>query len=344
MALYFAGMKLLPLFRHVVIFTGLTYFATHATAQAERFRERDVFDPTQNSWSRVEQPARHLVLDRARQLLAEGAADEARDLLDDWLEANPDDPRYFEGMLLLGEAYFEKREFWPAVEAYERVAENSAGEIFFRAQRRILAVSRGFLAGEKRIVWGIFRFPAIDEALEFLLRIWERAPGTRDGEDALKLRADYYFENREPLAAQQAYALLAREYPEGRFVQFALLRSAEAAEQAYGGERYDDQPLLEADELYRQVIARYPTYARQEELALNLDGIRLKQAAKHLSIARWYARAGKPQAAAFYFRQTLKRWPDTFAAQDAAEGLRSLGFDVPADARVQLPPEDTGSR
>jgi len=42
-----------------------------------------------------------------------------------------------------------------------------------------------------------------------------------------------------------------------------MLRSAEASEAAFPGIKFDDQPLVEADERYRQVLAAFPTYAER---------------------------------------------------------------------------------
>jgi outer membrane protein assembly factor BamD (BamD/ComL family) len=296
--------------------------------QEQKYRERQVLDPNTNEWIEQEAPAEGAPgndLDQARADLARNRPSRARTLLNRWLKQNAEDERTYEATFLLGETYFETRDFWKAVKQYTLVAENTSGELFERANERTVDVSRAFLAGQKRIVWGFLRLPAYAEAVDLLDRVWERVPGTRLGELALKLKADYYFNNGDLDLAQDEYANLAKQYPSGRYVEFAMLRAAEAAEAAFPGIKFDATPLVEADERYRQVQSAFPTYAERENVPDRLQGIREQRAEKDLDIAQWYARTRQPSAAEFYYRQVLEDWPDTLAAADARTRLRAMG-------------------
>jgi outer membrane protein assembly factor BamD (BamD/ComL family) len=189
-------------------------------------------------------------------------------------------------------------------------------------------VARAFLSGEKRIVWKILRLPARDDGVEILDRVWERMPGTPMGEEALRLKADYFFDRGEMDLAQDEYVNLAREYPAGRFIRLAMLRSAEAAAAAFPGIRFDDRPLVEAEERYRQVAAAFPVYSEREAVEERLEGIRQQRAEKDLDIAQWYERTGQAGAAEFYYRLVLKDWPDTLAANEARNRLRGMGIEL----------------
>ncbi len=302
-------------------------------AQQERFRERQVLDPNADQWVEyapptAEEAAAGDAVDQARGYLAEGKPGRARALLRKWVQANPDDERYYEALLLLGDSFYESRDFWKAQKQYEQAADNAAGEVFDLANRRTIDVARAFLSGQKRIVWGILRLPAYAEALELLDKVWERVPGSRLGEVALKIKADYYYANGDVDLAQEEYANLVRQYPSGRFLQLSMLRSAEASEAAFPGIKFDDQPLVEADERYRQVLAAFPSYAERESLPARLDGIRAQRAEKDLYVAKWYEKTRQSGAAEFYYRQLLKDWPDTIAAHEARTRLRARGVVV----------------
>jgi outer membrane protein assembly factor BamD (BamD/ComL family) len=305
-----------------------------AQAQQERYRERQVLDPNSGQWV-DEAPAEEVApagpLDEARRLLAEGEPRKAYKLLEQWTEENPEHERYFEGMYLLGEAEFERRHFYQAYENYEVVAESTAGELFHQALQREMDVARAFLSGEKRIVWKFLRLPAYDDGIEILDRIWERVPGTQLGEKALKLKADYFFAVGDVDLAQDEYVNLAREYPNGRYVQLAMLRGAEAAAAAFPGIKFDDRALLDAEERYRAVRSAFPHYAERERVADRLEGIRQQRAEKDLDIARWYERTKQTGAAEFYYRLVLKEWPDTLAAGEARRRLRALGVELPEE-------------
>ena len=301
-----------------------------ATAQDQQHREREVLDPDSDTW--VEQaPPPDVVpdnnIDRARQLLAKGEPRKARKLLRKWFK-NPDDDRVYEAEYLLGDTYFECRDFWRAVTHYQTVAENTAGELFRLADGRCVDVARAFLSGQKRILWTIFRLPAYDDGIEILDRVWQREPGTRLGEFALKLKADYYFGNGELGLAQDEYANLALQYPSGRFIQLAMLRTAEAAEASFTGIKFDDRPLIEADARYRQFQDTFPAYAEHEQVDQRLEGIRQQRAAKDLDIAKWYERTRRPDAARFYYEQIVADYPNTLPAADAQSRLRALGAPV----------------
>ena len=310
----------------LALLLGAPAFA--ADTQEEQYRERQVLDPKTDEWVDQDRPADTgpiSELDEARSLLAAGKPGKARKLLKAWLKENPDDERYYEADFLLGETYFESRDFWRAAERYHTVAENSAGELFHRANERCTDVARAFLSGQKRILWVIFRLSAYDDGIELLDRVWEREPGTRLGEFALKLKSDYYFDKGEMDLAQDEYANLVLQFPAGRYVQPAMLRTAEAAEAAFPGIQFDDTPLLEADERYRQLQGAFPVYAERENVVERLDGIRQQRAAKDLDIARWYERTRRPDAAQFYYERIIADWPDTLAAAEAQGRLRELG-------------------
>ncbi|MCK4340540.1 MAG: outer membrane protein assembly factor BamD [Phycisphaerae bacterium] len=300
-------------------------------SQEEQYRERQVLDPETDEWVARERPPElgpEDELDEARTLLAAGEPRQARKLLKQWLEENPDSERYFEAEYLLGETYFESRDYWKAVERHQTVAENAAGELFHTANERCVDVARAFLSGQKRILWKIFRLPAYDDGIEILDRVWQREPGTQLGELALKLKADYYFTHGDVDLAQDEYANLALQFPSGRYIQLAMLRTAVAAEAGFPGIQFDDRPLIEAAERYRQFQAAFPAYAERENVAERIEGIRQQRGEKDLDIARWYERTRRSDAAQFYYRQILKDWPDTLAATEARARLRALGSRI----------------
>jgi outer membrane protein assembly factor BamD (BamD/ComL family) len=297
--------------------------------QEQRYRQRQVLDPLTGEWVEEEvAPEAADELGQARTYLAEHKPAKARPLLKRWLKANPDNERASEATFLLGDVYFEDRDFWQAVKQYTTVAENSSGELFELSNQRCVDVARAFLSGQKRIVWGFLRLPAYAEGVEILDRVWERVPGSRLGELALRLKAEYYEKNGDLDLAQDEYANLAQQYPSGRYVQYAMLHAATCAEAAFPGIKFDDRPLLEASERFRQLQAAFPVFAERSQVNERLEGIRQERADKDFDIARWYEHTRQPSAAEFYYRQILKDWPNTLAATRAIARLRALGASL----------------
>jgi outer membrane protein assembly factor BamD (BamD/ComL family) len=293
-----------------------------------------VLDPETGQW--VDQPAEPATpqgeLDEARSLLAQGKSDDALKLLKKWTEDNPDHDRHLEGMFLLGEAYFEEGDYYKAYESYDVVIQNTGGDLFFKAIRREMDVARAFLSGQKRILWRIFRIPAYDDGVKILDRVWEQVPGTRTGEEALKLKADYHFDNGDLDQAQDGYVQMVREYPSGRYTRAAMLRAAESAEAAFPGVKHDDRALVEADERYRQVRSAYPDYARREGVDERIENIRQKRAEKDLEVAKWYEKVERRSAAEFYYRRILRDFSGTLAASEAQGRLRARGVEAEGPA------------
>ncbi len=315
----------------VVLISLLLLGSTAAQAQEQRFRERQVLDPNTNEWidqAPTTQEAPSNPVDQARLDLAEQRPGRARVALQKWQKGRGDDERYYESMFLLGEAYFEQKDFWKAYQQYLIVADNTSGELFDAANRRCVDVARAFLSGQKRIVWYILRLPAYAEGVDILDRVWERVPGTRLGELALKLKADYHYGNGDVDLAGDDYNSLVQQYQSGRYKQLAMLRSAQSAEAAFPGVRFDDQSLVDAEERYRQVRGAYPTFAEHEKVAERLEGIRQQRAEKDLYIAHWYERVKRPEAAQFYYKVIVKEYPDTLEAADARTRLRAMGVNL----------------
>lgn len=319
----------------VVVFAACRC-AAPALAQDPQFRERDVLDPETDQWRDMpaEPPgAPGDELDQLRGMIARGEAKAANKRLKKWVAANISHERYLEGVMLFGESFFERQWYWEAYEQFEIVAEGATGELFRAALRREMDVARAFLAGKKRRVLKIFRLPAYDDGVKILDKIWERVPGTRMGELALKLKADYFFKSGELQSAQDEYVHMTKEYPSGRYTRQSAMRAAEAAAAAFPGIAYDERPLLDAQQRYQAVEKAYPDYAEEEHVADRLEGIRSQRAEKDLYIASWYERTGRRGAAEFYYRQIIKDWPDTLAETQARTRLRALGIDLSAEER-----------
>ncbi len=298
--------------------------------QEEGYREREVLDPGSNEWiPEAATDAPDSAIPEARRQLVVGRPDRSEDLLEDWVAENPEAARYYEGVYLLAESHFEQGDYFKAYEYFEQVVENTGGELFNKALLREMDVARAFLSGKKRRLLGVFRISAYDEAIDILDRIWERVPGTRLAEEAVKLKADYYFETGELDLAQDEYVALARDFPAGRYTQLALLRAAEAAAASYPGTPFTDEALLEADERYRQVGDLFPAFARREGVDTRRDGIREQRAEKDLAIGQWYEKVGRRSAAGYYYRLVLEQWPGTLAATEAEVRLRGVG-DLPS--------------
>jgi outer membrane protein assembly factor BamD (BamD/ComL family) len=336
-----------------LILLGLTAVAALAAdpSDSEAGRSQLIFDPKTQEWIEAPSPEAGTdagELEQAKRLLAERKYSSARKALRRWFKTYPDSPLRPEALFYAAdtEVYAANdrkvNDLWQAHEWYQEIMNGWAGtEWAERSMRRELIVAELFLfkGGKRKVFKGLLRVSARDEALQILDQlIDERAPGTPLAEQALLMRANYHFQRGEFEDAERDYARLMRDFPRGRSARLAAQRSADAALASFAGIEFDDAPLLEAEERYRQFAEKYPAAAEEAGVPATLSRIRDSRAEKEYSIAEYYQRAKRPSAASFYYRSVMVNWPDTIWAEKSRgriEGLPSPAHDLPVPAQPE---------
>lgn len=349
-------MKTQPAARIALVSLSLFTSTALAFQDVPRGRTELLFDPTRGDWVEVavqESGTDAGDLAIAKSLLAERKFAAARKAFAAWLKSYPDSDHRADALLHAGDTELyaanagESADVWQAHEWYEEILNSySGGEAAEKALRRELLVAELLLfKGQKRRIFkGMLRVSATDEALQILDRlIDERAPGSPVAEQALLMQANYHYEKGEFEEAERAYARLSTEFKRSRHERLAMQRSADAALASFAGIEFDDAPLLEAEERYRQYSDRYPKAATEEGVASQLARIRDSRAQKEFSTGQYYERAKQPRAAAFYYRSVVKNWPDTPWASQATQRLGTIdpGQPAPVVDTPATPPAET---
>ena len=129
------------------------------------------------------------------------------------------------------------------------------------------------------------------------------------------------------------YQRLIEDYPNSRYHQHALRRSAEATLASFTGVDYDEAPLIDVEERYHEYRKRYPAAAQHEGVDLILESVRELRAEKELLVGSYYERTEHFSSAFFCYRFVLSNWADTAAAVKAKSRLELLGaLESPASA------------
>jgi tetratricopeptide (TPR) repeat protein len=204
----------------------------------------------------------------------------------------------------------------------------SSGPLLGEALRLQFVIAENFLAGAKRRKWSVFWISGKQRGLEMLDEIWTGYPDQRVAELAIKTKADYLFQIGDHALAELEYARLLRDYPQSRYRQFSLSRTAEAALASFGGVDYDEAALIESEERYRDYRTAYRGPAEREGVDLLLESIREMRAEKDLRIGEYYERTNHADSAIFYYRGVRRDFPNTLASAKAAERLSLLGAPV----------------
>lgn len=276
------------------------------------------------------------VIADARRLLAEDRPTAAWRLVDPWIERNDGrgNPLLAEALLLRADALLARGLEFDSLYDYERVIREFPGSpSFATAVERELDIALTYLDGLRKRFLGVRIIDASDIAVELLIRVQERMPGSALAERAAIELADYYYREREMELARDAYEIYLENFPRGPNAVHAERRLIYADIARFKGPRYDASGLEDARVRIRNFAARYPAEADRaginEGLVARIDE---SQAAQLLDSAAWYAGRGDEPAARYTLRRLVRAYPETIAAAEALRVLRDRGWGEPAEA------------
>jgi outer membrane protein assembly factor BamD (BamD/ComL family) len=320
-----------------------------ADDKEQTYNERLEYDATTGQWLEIAPPipgTEEGDLALARYLLAKAEYKEARQAFKEWFKNYPESASRAEGLFYAAETEIMAVDVKPKggdiMKAYRWLEELLEGwpgtELADRAIRKeiIIAEMLLFKHRQQKIWGGVLWLSGEEEALKILDRIiddWARE--TPVGEQALRLKADYFYENGEFEEAEQAYARLTRDFARGRYYKLAMLRSGESAFARFPGVEYDGSALVEASVYFTDFQSRYPREAGEYAIAEKLGRIRESQAQKDYLVGRYYERTKATGAAVYYYRLVERTWPGSTWAAEARGRLIELGAAEPVATQEQ---------
>jgi outer membrane assembly lipoprotein YfiO len=273
----------------------------------------------------------HLAL--VRKLIERGEGRSALRATKRFFKIYPDSPRREEALLLAGRAEIVRGRYWQAFEwLEEQLAEYPAGRYYEWALSREFEVAEAFLAGKKRIHFGIFRLRAEGDGLDILLRIAEHAPGTTIAQKAMLRIADHQYEKARFAEAAAAYDEFLEMFPKSAQAQYAALQAARSTHAQFQGVAFDDTPLLEATQRYLNFQQAYPGPAREADVEAILAEITAARANKLFETGAFYERTDRPDSATFYYKLVMRDFPQTEWADRAGAALSMMAGGEPGEA------------
>jgi outer membrane protein assembly factor BamD (BamD/ComL family) len=264
--------------------------------------------------------------------LQEGAAKTVIKNAKDWVKRNHTHPLMPQVLLLQGDAEVLCGNKYRALFSYEDLLNNyPTSDLYLPTLEREYNIADAFLNGYKRLFLGMRILPVTDDALELLDRIQDRQRGSAIAERAGLRVADYYYSAGKFQEAVDTYSDFLKRYPYSQYTRKAEIRRAQASLGKFRGLLFDFTPLYDARERLATIANDYPQSAEQLQARAIDDRIYQLEGQKDLAIARYYFRAGKKHASAYYYRRVIANWPDTTFA---AEARKELLARIPAEARL----------
>jgi outer membrane protein assembly factor BamD (BamD/ComL family) len=241
-----------------------------------------------------------------------------------WVKDNPKHPLMPQVLLLHGDAEVLRGNKYGALYPYEDLLNNyPASDLYLPTLEREFNLADAFLNGYKRKFLGLRILPVTEDAIELLDRIQDRQRGSAIAEQAGLRIADYYFNDGKFPEAIDAYSDFLKRYPYSQFTRKAEVRRAEASLGNFRGLLFDFTPLYDARERLATISDAFPQSAENLQVKAVDDRIYQLEGQKDLEIARYYYRAGKKYASAYYYRRVIANWPDTAFAESARKELSS---------------------
>jgi outer membrane assembly lipoprotein YfiO len=285
-------------------------------------------------------------LDNIRRLHDAGKYSRAASAAKTFLKKHPDAPQREEVYVLYGQAEINRGRYFQAYEVFQKqLDEFPSGPWSQRALVRQYQIGDAFLLGRKRLLMGLFPVPAYDDGVDILNRVAEQTPGSDLAEKSLLRVGDYYFSDRQYDQAIGTYDRYLQLFGKSDQAPFAMLRAADASLASFEGVGHDVTPLLEARSRYASFSERFPAEARKASVAGTLERIDGLRANDDFAKAEYYHHAGRPTAAAYYYRQVIQRHDGTGWADRSRSALASMGEPLaPAVPRsLMLPPRRAGA-
>jgi TolA-binding protein len=147
-------------------------------------------------------------------------------------------------------------------------------------------------------------------------------------DDAIMATANIYFRRGRYDDADYHYTLLRTQYPRSELQFEAHLLGLQAKLRKYQGADYDGTPLEEAKQLVKQLRMQFAGRLSKEEterLRVVEGQLNLEIATRDYRMAEYNDGTKHYGAARYYYRQVIKKYPDTELAKQARERIAEIG-------------------
>jgi len=304
-----------------VLCVGILTAAANANAVKDTGAAPPGWELRNGSWVPLVQPGEGTPDAQVAQMVKDLAEGNTKKLLADakvWIKANEKHPLMPQVLLLQGDAEVLRGNRYEALYSYEVLINNyPTSDLYIHTLEREYNIADALLRGYKRKFLGMRIFSATDDAIELLDRIQDRQRGAPIAERAGLRVADHFYETGKFQEAADSYSDFLKRYPYSQYIRKAEIRRAESSLANFRGIKFDFTPLYDAREQFATVAENYKQSAAELQTRAIDDRIYQLEGAKELETARYYWRAGRKNAAAYYYKRVMANWPNTAMANEA---------------------------
>ena len=259
-------------------------------------------------------------LAQARDLLDQGKHEKARPLL---RKIKPPAQEAADASFWIAESYFRQRWYPSARKAFRKYVTNfPISDHLDVAESRLFELAHIYLAGKIRSWFGLVKHRDTGVAtLEFLL---ESFPRGSKAADAQRILANYYYDRQNYPTAIDEYQQLLTRFPNSEWRSHARFRSGLSFVKQVRGAEYDATLIERAREhfkIYAETYPEGPLIREARDWVVRLDET---LARKGLLTAQFYKREKRSDAAALYYKEIVRKYPQTRSGAAAARIVGGL--------------------
>ncbi len=148
--------------------------------------------------------------------------------------------------------------------------------------------------------------------------------------------ANYHFKSEQFRKAAQEYRLLLENYGDTRWAPRARFLLGVSNYRQFESVDYDVVVLEKARRQFRRYLKENPEGEHREKAEKYLRNITVLFAQKDYNTARFYRRVGQKDAATYYFREVLRRYPSTELAEKSLGALKEMEVEVKEELRKRV--------
>ena len=174
-----------------------------------------------------------------------------------------------------------------------------------------------FLAGERQKVWKIPTLPSMEKTVEMFEQVIKNGPYSGIAPMA-QLKIGFAHEKQKHWNdAVKAYQEVIRRYPKSDLADDAQFQIGYTYMLAAKEAAYDQTATNHAITGFEDYITKYPKSEKVEQARENINRLKSEQAQGIMSIAEFYDREKKYDAALIYYNSVVQKFPNTELAKRA---------------------------
>lgn len=238
----------------------------------------------------------------------------------------PDSMEAADAQYYIGVCWENLRNPFRAFEEYQKVIDT-----YPNSKRIQDIVSRQYDIGEYFLnrepkKWLGLSLSALSEhpSLEIFRKVVKNAPYSEYAPRAQYKLGLLYLKLRRYEEAKDALQTLLDNYPDSEWAEAGRYQLAMAGAKASSGVEYDNANRKEALKNFSDFLEKHPDTELSKEAEKHFSGLREEEAKKQYDIARFYEKQNKISSAVVYYKDLVKKYPDTEHAQKAEEKLKEL--------------------